>query len=214
MKRLLRRFVRDQAFRRGRFVGWYRRLCDPDGLEWAAFLKARGVFYAMGEHCSIQRGANITDPKLVRLGNNVRLSNCTLFGHDGSINMINRAFGLKLDRVGAIDIKDNVYIGHGAIVLPGVTIGPDAIVGAGAVVAKDVPPDSVAVGVPAKRLGSLSETVERLKESTARLPWADLIERRRGDFDPVLEEELTRMRVAWFFGEGTRQRERELVRPS
>ncbi len=212
MKAWLRRFVREQAFHRGRFVAWYRKLCNPDGLEWAAFLKARRVLYAMGEHCSIQQGANITDPKLVRLGNNVRLSNCTLFGHDGSINMLNRAFGLKLDRVGAIDIKDNVYVGHGAIILPGVTIGPNAIVGAGAVVTKDVPPDSVVGGVPAKRVGSLSETVERLKAQTAALPWARIIEERQGDFDPAVEDELTRMRAAWFFErESAAQEERDLV---
>jgi len=47
-------------------------------------------------------------------------------------------------------IEDNCDIGIGAIILPGVTIGKVAIIGAGAVVTKDIPPYSVAVGVPAK----------------------------------------------------------------
>jgi len=47
-------------------------------------------------------------------------------------------------------IEDDCDIGVGAIVLPGVRIGRGAQIGAGAVVAEDVPPYSVAVGVPAK----------------------------------------------------------------
>jgi acetyltransferase-like isoleucine patch superfamily enzyme len=45
-----------------------------------------------------------------------------------------------------------VWIGHGAIVLPGVSIGTGAAVGAGAVVTKDLPPFAVAVGVPVRVL--------------------------------------------------------------
>ncbi len=49
-----------------------------------------------------------------------------------------------------ITINDNVWLGGGAIVLPGVTIGDDSVVGAGAVVTKDLPPRVVAVGNPAR----------------------------------------------------------------
>jgi len=47
-------------------------------------------------------------------------------------------------------IKDGAHIGIGAIIMPGVTIGEGAVVGAGAVVTSDIPPYSVAVGMPAK----------------------------------------------------------------
>lgn len=47
-------------------------------------------------------------------------------------------------------LEDNVWMGNRVIVLPGVTIGHDAVIGAGAVVVKDVPPRSVAVGNPAR----------------------------------------------------------------
>jgi galactoside O-acetyltransferase len=49
-----------------------------------------------------------------------------------------------------IIIEDNCWLGHGVTVLDGVTIGEGSIIGAGAVVSKDIPPYSVAVGVPAK----------------------------------------------------------------
>ena len=47
-------------------------------------------------------------------------------------------------------IGDDVWLGRRAIILPGVCIGNGSIIGAGAVVTKDIPPFSVAVGVPAK----------------------------------------------------------------
>ena len=64
----------------------------------------------------------------VRIGSNVGLSACFLIGHDGAVAMLNRAYGVKLDAVGKIDIRDNVFVGFNAIILPGVTIGPNAIV--------------------------------------------------------------------------------------
>jgi len=162
MKGLLRRILRYLAFERGQAIGWYKRFCNPSGDEWAAWLKRRGVLHAIGEHCSIQTNVIITDPAYTRLGNNVRLTGCTLFGHDGSVNMLNRAYGLKLDRVGKIDIRDNVFVGHGAILLPGVTIGPNAIVAAGSVVNRDVPDFALMLGVPARQAGWMSRFGERL----------------------------------------------------
>jgi acetyltransferase-like isoleucine patch superfamily enzyme len=200
MKQLLRRLVRRYAFAHARGEWLYRRVCNPAGEEWAAYLKRHGHLYAIGEHCSIQQNVIMTDPKFVRLGNNVRLSGCTLFGHDGSVNMLNRAYGLKLDRVGKIDIRDNVFIGHGAIVLPGTTIGPNAIVAAGAVVTGDVAPHSVYAGVPARRICHIQDMVQGMAESCARYPWRALIEQRDGAMDPQLEPELTRQRLEHFFG--------------
>ncbi|WP_153535130.1 sugar O-acetyltransferase [Actinomadura macrotermitis] len=56
----------------------------------------------------------------------------------------------KLEAAEPIVIEDNVWLGGGAIVLAGVTIGADSVIGAGAVVTRDVPPGVVAVGTPAK----------------------------------------------------------------
>ena len=56
----------------------------------------------------------------------------------------------KLESAEPIAIGDNVWLGGGAIVCPGVTIGADTVVGAGAVVTSDLPPCVLAVGVPAR----------------------------------------------------------------
>ena len=199
---LLQKASRYLAFRHGRAVGFYRKTCSPNGDEWAEFLRLHGSLHAMGTHVSIQTNVTITDPKYVRLGNNVRLSGCVLFGHDGSVNMLNRAFGIKLDRVGKVDILDNVFIGHGAIVLPGVTIGPNAIVAAGAVVSSDVEPDSVYGGVPARRICSLLQLVDKMRRDSDAYPWKPLIAQRRGDFDAAMQPVLDRMRVEAFFSAG------------
>ena len=192
--------LRRLAVRNARFDAWYRRWARPGGLEWAEMLRERGDFYSMGEHCSIDPHALIEGRATIRIGNNVRIATCAMFCHDGSVNMINRAFGLRLDSVGKIDIRDNVYIGYGAIVLPGVTIGPNAIVSVGSVVRSDVAEGDVVAGVPAKRVGRLEMSVAMLKARNEQFPWRKLIERRASEYDARLEPELVRMRVKYFFG--------------
>jgi maltose O-acetyltransferase len=56
-----------------------------------------------------------------------------------------------------IVLGDNVWLGGGVIVCPGVTIGDDTVVGAGAVVTRDLPPGVVAVGIPARVLREIGE---------------------------------------------------------
>ena len=63
-----------------------------------------------------------------------------------------------------VTIKEDVWIGANAIIMPNVTIGRGAIVGAGAVVTKDVQPFSIVAGVPAKKIG---ERFSRAKQKTA-----------------------------------------------
>ena len=59
-----------------------------------------------------------------------------------------------------ITIADNVWLGGGVIVCPGVTIGENTVVGAGAVVVKNLPPNVLAVGIPARAIRSLSALVQ------------------------------------------------------
>ena len=87
------------------------------------------------------RGKNlwITPPFYVDYGNNI------FFGNNCEVNM-NCTF-LDDNR---ITIGNNVWIGGGAILLPGVTIGDNVVIGAGSVVTHDIPSDSVAVGSPCR----------------------------------------------------------------
>ena len=61
----------------------------------------------------------------------------------------------KLEAAKPITIEDNVWLGGGVIVLPGVTIGANSVIGAGAVVTTDVPANVVAVGNPARVIRSI-----------------------------------------------------------
>ncbi len=61
----------------------------------------------------------------------------------------------KWEAAKPITIEDNAWLGGGAIVLAGVVVGENAIVGAGAVVTRDVPPNTVALGNPARVVRSL-----------------------------------------------------------
>jgi acetyltransferase-like isoleucine patch superfamily enzyme len=203
MPPLIKGIIRMIAMRTGKISGLYRRVCNPRGDEYAEFLRLHGNFHSIGEHCSILTSTVISDPAYVRLGNNVQFSTCALIGHDGSIGMLNHAYGVKLDAVGKIDIRDNVFIGYHAIILPGVTIGPDAIVAAGSVVSRDVAPGDIVAGVPARSIGRVDDLVKRLEAKTSTLPWADLIAGRTGGYDPAIEAELLRQRIEYFFPESS-----------
>jgi acetyltransferase-like isoleucine patch superfamily enzyme len=199
---MFKNLVRKIAFKTGRLSSLYLKLCGPGGVEYAEFLRARNFFHSQGEHCSILMSTHFSDPKYVELGNNVQFATCTILGHDGSNAMLNRAYNAALEGVGPVRIKDNVFIGHNAIIMPDVTIGPNAIVAAGAVVTKDVPPGSVVGGVPAKVIGNVDDLVARRIDESAVLPWADLIAKRGvSGFDPAMEPELVARRIAHFFKE-------------
>jgi len=200
LRSLIANVVRSIAFRTGRLRGLYMRLCRPGAQEFTRFMKLHGGFYSVGEHCSILPTTNFTDPAYVKLGNNVHFSNCTLVGHDGAVAMLNRAYDVKLESVGKIDIRDNVFIGYGAIVLPGVTIGPNAIVAAGAVVNRDVAPGSIVGGIPARVIGRVEDLVAKLQAKTEMLPWNEMIQKRGYDVDFEVEKELVRQRVEHFYG--------------
>lgn len=74
--------------------------------------------------------------------------NCTV-GHDAIIGQFcNLSPGVHVS--GKVEIGDMCDIGTGAVILPGISIGANSIIGAGAVVTKNIPPNSVAVGIPAK----------------------------------------------------------------
>lgn len=60
-----------------------------------------------------------------------------------------------------VHLQRNVWVGAGAIIVPGVTIGEGAVIGAGAVVTKDVPPNKMVAGVPARQVRDLKPVEQR-----------------------------------------------------
>lgn len=64
----------------------------------------------------------------------------------------------------AIRIEDDSWIGANVVILPGVTIGRGSTIGAGSIVSRDVPPYSVAVGIPARVVKTLPSVEEELTD--------------------------------------------------
>jgi acetyltransferase-like isoleucine patch superfamily enzyme len=96
-------------------------------------------------------------PGLIEIGDNCNIAGgVRLLAHDSGPTV----FGKPM-KVGPIKIHDNVFIGMDVVVLPGVEIGPDAVVGANAVVTHDIPPNSIAAGVPARVIMSLDEYLSK-----------------------------------------------------
>ena len=67
-----------------------------------------------------------------------------------------------VDVFGPIVIGNNVHIGNNAIIMPNVVVGDNVVIGCGAVVTKNIPSNSVAVGIPAKVIETIDEYKEKI----------------------------------------------------
>ncbi|GAB3957805.1 DapH/DapD/GlmU-related protein [Micromonospora vulcania] len=86
------------------------------------------------------------------------------------------ARSLGVDLRGRIRVGDDVHLGVRTTILAGVTIGNRCVIGAGSVVTRDIPDDSVAAGVPARVIRSVDDYPERLRARSlgcGRLPAAE-----------------------------------------
>ena len=110
-----------------------------------------------------------TEPWIITLGNNVHITDGVKFiTHDGG-TLLFRDQVPDLEITKPITLGDNVYIGNNVIILPGVTIGSNVVIGAGAVVSKDIPDNSLAVGVPARVIKTADEYLQKLKAESLHL---------------------------------------------
>lgn len=129
---------------------------------------ARKLGVKMGKQCRILSNPYScfgSEPYLVEIGDNVEITNgCHFITHDGAVWVLRNKFEdyANKDVFGKIVVGNNVFIGLCSTILPGVKIGDNVIVGAGAVVTKDIPNDEVWAGVPAKRICSLEEYKEKV----------------------------------------------------
>ena len=101
----------------------------------------------------------ILDEAEVRIGNNVFVGpNVSIYTACHPLDAVSRNTGVEWAE--PVSIGDSVWIGGNTVILPGVSIGSESVIGAGAVVTRDVPPRCVAVGNPARvvrRLGAEAE---------------------------------------------------------
>jgi acetyltransferase-like isoleucine patch superfamily enzyme len=124
----------------------------------AEYFRKQGAI--VGENNRIMIRSLGGDPFLIKIGSHCSISlNVCFVTHDGGGWVFTEEMP-SLQRFGKIEIKDNCYIGINCIILPNVIIGPNSIVGAGSVITKDVPPNAVVGGNPAKFI----KTIEQYKK--------------------------------------------------
>lgn len=114
----------------------------------------RNIF--LGEHVYLNVMCTILDCNQVHIGDHVMIGPAVQIytpAHHLQAEPRNRGLEVALP----IAIEDNVWIGGGAILLPGVSIGRNAVVGAGAVVTRDVPADTIVAGNPARVIREIDQ---------------------------------------------------------
>lgn len=126
-------------------------------------LRSAGLVIGQNVHIGPMVFIDPTCCWLISIGDGSTLApRVTILAHDASTKK-----HLGYTKVAAVAIGRDVFLGAGAIILPGVSIGDCAIVGAGSVVTKDVPAGAVAVGNPAAVVASVSELIEKHKSRLA-----------------------------------------------
>lgn len=117
-----------------------------------------------GNNCEVNMNCTFLDDNRIVIGNNALIApNVQIYTAFHPLNAIDRfgeikengSFEFCKTQTAPVIIGDNVWIGGGAIILPGVTIGDNVVIGAGSVVTKNIPSNSVAVGNPCKVIKKL-----------------------------------------------------------
>lgn len=142
---------------------------DYNSIE---YLRSRGV--QIGENVNIlNTSIDFCHGFLVSIGNNVTLTCVRILAHDGSTQI---PFGVS--KVGRVTIGDEVFVGQQTVILPNVKIGSRVVIGAGSVVTRDVPDNSIAAGNPARVIGTYDDFLEKHRKLMQERPvyntlWTD-----------------------------------------
>ncbi|MFW5878822.1 MAG: acyltransferase [Myxococcota bacterium] len=139
---------RVKAYRAAGFAGIHPRTRMHGPIE----IRGGGAIY---ERLTIGEGTTINSPCLLDLNGPISIGRRVGVGHHTVFVTSNHLLGGPRERRGpirpkALVIEDGAWIGARSTILPGVTIGRGAVVAAGALVTRDVPPHCVVAGVPAK----------------------------------------------------------------
>lgn len=117
---------------------------------------AYGSQITLGDNFYANFNLVVVDDGKVIIGNNVMIApNVTISTTGHPVDPTVRITGQQFSQT--VTLEDNVWIGSGAVINPGVTIGRNSVIGAGSVVTKDIPADVVAAGVPCRVLRPIGE---------------------------------------------------------
>lgn len=137
--------------------------------ERAEFLKKKNLFGYIGDKVIFQPRKLPLYSNLIFIHNNVKIASGVEFiTHDVIYKMLNDKYNAKTfsERVGCIEIKDNVFVGAGTKIMYDTQIGSNVIIGAGSIVTKDIPDNSVYGGIPAKFICSFEDFVKKAEQQT------------------------------------------------
>ena len=143
------------------------KLLPGGGKRKADFIRKHHLFGSMGVNCMIQKWKLPLHSELVFLHDNVWIaSNVGFVTHDVIHRMLNQKYETKefVEKVGCIEIMDNVFVGSGTRILYNTRIGSNVIIGSDSLVNKDVPDNSVYAGVPARYICSFDEYVAKARQ--------------------------------------------------
>lgn len=125
----------------------------------APFYADYGNNIYFGNNCEVNMNCTFLDDNAIRIGDNALIApNVQIYTAFHPTNVRERfgepkedgSFAFCKTQTAPVIIGDNVWIGGGAIIMPGVTIGNNVVIGAGSIVTKDIPDNSVAYGSPCR----------------------------------------------------------------
>ena len=133
-----------------RYHGWRHR------RRWRS-LRAAGMHIGRFVNLPFSTWVDVSHCHLISIGDRCGFGEeCLILAHDAQMNEY-----IDATRIGRVIIHESCHIGSRCVILPGVEIGPRAIVGANSVVSRSIPPDSVASGSPARVICSLPDYLEK-----------------------------------------------------
>lgn len=115
----------------------------------------------MGDYCLIAPGVRISAAKSIRIGDNCMLAANVIISDSDWHGIYNRIRPFRCTK--PVVIENNVWLGERVIITKGVTIGENSVIGAGAIVTKDIPANSVAAGNPARVIKTINPNRRMLK---------------------------------------------------
>lgn len=130
------------------------------------YYRNRGVKIGKGTLARYPKSIEIdtSRPSLIEIGEKVLLhKGFKLLTHDYVSRVFVNLYDDFIPSHGRVKIGDNVWFGQNCTVLKGITIGDNCVIGYGSVVTKDIPSNSVAVGIPARVICSIEEYYEKRK---------------------------------------------------
>jgi maltose O-acetyltransferase len=135
-------------------------------IRWWENLRRLGMNLGKGVNLPMSTWIDSSHCFLITIGDNCGFGeHCIILAHDAMPNEF-----LDATRLGRVVIHESCHFGAGTVILPGVEIGPRAIIGANSVVSRTIPPNSVAAGNPAKVICTMDEYLEKHRQAMKTAP--------------------------------------------